>query len=357
MRKRKTQGFTLVELLVVIAIIGILIGMLLPAVQQVRESARRSSCQNNLRQLSLANLNFESAHQHLPKGILYPTNFDTSNTQEMLFSWPTTTASFNEQNAARKVLHPGEGTAQARVSSTTDGQAVVDILSTSLDMYRCPSDSPPEVNELRTTYSSEIPHLAMSNYVASNNVAVLHPEKFDELGTGSLKLPNGTFSSVLETKLAGLRDGTSNTILYSERGYKPVRRKSNLEKPKGATNWAVAGLGNPADPSVEGAQGALFSGWGGISLLDGVQNSFRAEQGVSSRHAGLIQCSFADGSVHSLPDSIDSWYTGGGNQVDNPAPATITSIYDVPVLATDYGVYESLIAINDGNVVGEFDTE
>jgi hypothetical protein len=43
--------------------------------------------------------------------------------------------------------------------------------------------------------------------------------------------------------------------------------------------------------------------------------------------------------------------------VDNPAPATITSIYDVPVLATDYGVYESLIAINDGNVVGEFDTE
>ena len=67
-KKKSSAGFTLVELLVVIAIIGILIGMLLPAVQAVREAARRSECMNQVRQLPLAALNFESALMRLPNG-------------------------------------------------------------------------------------------------------------------------------------------------------------------------------------------------------------------------------------------------------------------------------------------------
>src|SRR5438270_10174098 len=72
MRPVRSRGFTLIELLVVIAIIAVLIALLLPAVQMARESARRSSCTNNMKQLGLAVHNYESVNQCLPPGSLYP---------------------------------------------------------------------------------------------------------------------------------------------------------------------------------------------------------------------------------------------------------------------------------------------
>ena len=85
--KSSNKGFTLVELLVVIAIIGILIGMLLPAVQQVREAARRTECMNNMRQIALGSLNYESAHMHFPTAGLTPDSYGAD--QNSLWGNPT----------------------------------------------------------------------------------------------------------------------------------------------------------------------------------------------------------------------------------------------------------------------------
>ena len=99
---RRMQGFTLVELLVVIAIIGILIGMLLPAVQQVREAARRTQCANNMKNIALAMHNYESAFSAFPSGCIDPGNMKTEKhggAHDGMFSWAAVILPYIEQTA------------------------------------------------------------------------------------------------------------------------------------------------------------------------------------------------------------------------------------------------------------------
>ncbi len=351
MTKRSRNAFTLVELLVVIAIIGILIGMLLPAVQQVREAARRSKCQNNLRQIALGALNYESARMKFPKGVSYPNGFDISNQQEMLFSWMTTIAPQIEQNNAYDVLNPRSLTAAARAVDPVDGVNVIAILQTNIEMMLCPSDSPRPTNQLRQTNLTAVPSLGTASYVASNNVGFCHGETLPAAPVAGVSTtPNGAFCSLRANGMGAFVDGTSNTILFGERIYDTLRKAVNQEIARGATMWAVAGLGDPTAPNANAADisGALFSGWGGVNLVDETANNFRAQQGLSSRHSGLFQVSYADGSTHSIPQEVDSWYTGGGFPVLATLP--ITSINQVPT-RDQYGTLEALIGINDRRVV------
>jgi prepilin-type N-terminal cleavage/methylation domain-containing protein len=148
MPQARRFGFTLVELLVVIAIIAILIALLLPAVQSVRESARRVQCANNLRQMVLAAHNYESVHRHFPSAY-------RAQGLNPGWSWGSYLLPFLEQNNLYDF---------GKVETTAFGGGANPVMpnpysTTLLPLFRCPSDLGPDLNPLRLNH-------AMSNYRA-----------------------------------------------------------------------------------------------------------------------------------------------------------------------------------------------
>jgi len=216
---RLRSGFTLVELLVVIAIIGILVGLTLPAVQNAREAARRTQCLNNMKNVGLAMINFESSHQSLPQAVL-PSQH----------TWISQILTELEQVALYERLD-----FDYLASDTVDSNNG-NLIQTQLEILLCPSD--PENDEL-----SGINGIAITNYTAAEGwisqvtgqqwpegestsaLGVARPFQFPFTGDGGtyagfesddrLDL-GGLFRPGQATKLAKARDGMSNTVMLAE---------------------------------------------------------------------------------------------------------------------------------------------
>ncbi len=351
MKNRTNRGFTLVELLVVIAIIGVLVGLLLPAVNAVRESARRTTCLNKQRQLAQAALNYESTFGQLPIGLQEDTSAGPYDGQ---WSWGTYLLSRIEQENLYDILGPGPGVSLQDRLDGSDRAEVLAALSTPLPIFQCASDAPDGLNDIRNSadFGGPMPlvappgGLATSNYVAANDIETC------VAGTGSPIPPQGSFCAVKATEITDMSDGKSNSILFAER-IQGSHKKSN-SNPEARTNAGAAfvvatrGVGavgpTAADESKmihHGVQDAMFSAWGGINSI----YTDRKRQGVSSRHSGGIIVAFADGSGHFIRDTIDTTYIP--NEAD-PSPAKN------PDGTPRYGIWERLIAIGDGLAVGEF---
>lgn len=270
----RRQAFTLVELLVVIAIIGILIGMLLPAVQQVREAARRTQCLNNLRQQGLALHNYHSAHDKFPAYI----KGKSSNG----WGWGTAILPFMEQNNLFDLLQ----TKSFTFGEAQNGDAGVETLaalSNNPPVYHCPSSDAPEF------YERDDIQFGVSSYVANRG--------FGHAGYFSYRLPNNGGLSPDPLNISAYNDGSSNTIMLGESS---ARWGGWLTEPSGR-GWG-SWSGNFVDRWWDYQSTLTRCGSYPVNHI--------YHWGFVSAHPGTANFVFGDGSVRAIDESIN--FSNGG---------------------------------------------
>lgn len=370
-RRQQSLGFTLVELLVVIAIIGILVALLLPAIQAAREAARRTQCQTNLHNLALALLNFHDANKTFPYALYNPETAPNSGNRlytagEMMtrssasftHNWaiqilPYTEEQalydsfvlFDEQTSPRVYLHNVEN----RIPRGTELQVML-----------CPSDSGKEVKFGDT---SPIPvnggNWARGNYGLNVGLGFW----WDHLGNDPESYPwskhcgRGYATINKGAKIAQIEDGLSKTIMLGELriGLGPRDRRGTWAMPMVGSNLiaeTASNFGGPPNDCQEGndditdraaveqevGQGNLLAECMSMGWDHSVSVTMR------SKHPGGIHAAMGDGSVRFITDNVEFTRLGPG-YLDASNRGTC--------IEQNYGVWQRLNSANDGFPVGD----
>jgi prepilin-type N-terminal cleavage/methylation domain-containing protein/prepilin-type processing-associated H-X9-DG protein len=338
----RSRGFTLIELLVVIAIIAVLIALLLPAVQSAREAARRMQCTNNLKQLGLAAMNYESTYGSLPSGDYGAPRQSDGAIRTGLSVLVRILPFIEGQNSFN--------TANFSYSATSAGNATV--ASTGVSGLWCPSD--PVVAQSQ-------PIDASYGLPAGTNLVQYYTSYGGCQGMWSLDVlfsddakygpgfysrryanMNGLIFSSSTVRLAEITDGTSNTILFAER---PHGQISNNTGDQTYYHWWNSGYYTDAMCETFYPINSQFRG---LPLIDGSTDEDWVMT-VGSFHPGGANVGFADGSVRFIKDSIQSVTF---NPSDGSVPAFTYSGH-VFSMTTGYqtGVWQRLSTRNYGEVL------
>ncbi len=320
-RKAKSIGFTLVELLVVIAIIGILVGLLLPAVQAAREAARRMHCQNNVKQIGLSVLNFESTFKKLP-----PTAEITGTTAT------NTNASWSIHGRILPFIEQGNVYDKVDLKAAWDNQAVISKLK--IPIYSCPSD--PQENQPRDVSPKPASPLYPTTYGFNFGTWLVYDPVTKRIGDGAVGPNQGT-------RLSDILDGTSSTLLVSEvRAYQKYGRNTPMAggnavpgptlqevvakipggmswcRPNGHTEWPDGRVHHEGFTTTAPPNGRVTISYNANLCQSGDLVDVTSQQEATSDtaatyaiitsrsyHSGLVVTGRLDGSVQTTADSID----------------------------------------------------
>ncbi len=254
---RKHEGFTLIELLVVLAIIGLLVALILPAVQSARAAARKSTCANHLKQLAVALHSYHELKNTLPAGsyVIGP-SFGTLSG----WGWGSMILPQIEQGSLYNTLDFHIGTAVAANRSR---------ISTPIPTWICPSDSPEQ------TIDVELPG---------------HPHAV--VASGNYAGVTAMLSAMSNVRFRDVTDGLSQTLMVGERNHQR-RTSSSLAF---TSSW----IGTIAESDVYVFNSIPYAAANELHLINRGTDSF------SSRHSGGAQFALGDGSVRFISEQIDS---------------------------------------------------